>query len=433
MTKARDIRVGVVAFLFFVAVGGPAIRNALGWWGWGVAVAAALTVSLVWVIRERRQIHWNFVPFALVLWMLLAALSISWSAYPLSSLLGVGALFGGVLLALPLGTLTTRAQLRDGFALMARWVLGLSLVFELIVSWFVRHPVAPVWLGIGWEESLKQQQWSRNVLFVDGKIQGLLGNSTATATLAAVALIVFAIQFVDDRNRRAWHVGWIVVAAGIILLTRSAGVLIALVAVAAVLVLMLAVRRYTSRRARITIASIAAAAVLGAVIAVTFFDAQLLALLGKDSTLTNRTGIWETVIGVADDRPWFGWGWVSYWTPWVEPFEGLVTINGVTQTHAHNAWLDIWLQLGIVGLVVFALLVLRTLIRAWTAATDRPRLGLTQEGAYDATSVLPLLVVVLLLVQSASESHLLVEGWWVMFTALAIRLKSDAIKDPGRL
>lgn len=433
MTKARDIRVGVAAFLLFVAVGGPAIRNALGWWGWGIAAAAALLISVVWVVRERRRIHWNFLPFALVAWVLLAVLSIAWSAYPLSSLLGSAALLAGVLVALPLGALTTRSQLRDGFAVMARWILGLSLVFELIVAWFVRHPVTPLWLGVAWEDSFKQQQWSRNVLFVDGKIQGLLGNSTATATLAAVALIVFAIQFVDDRNRRAWHVGWIVIAAGILVLTRSAGVLIALLAVAAVLVLVLALRRYPSRRARMTIAGVAGVAVIGALVAVTFFSAQLLGLLGKDSTLTNRTGIWETVIGVADDRPVFGWGWVSYWTPWVEPFEGLVTINGVTQTHAHNAWLDVWLQLGIVGLVVFGLLVLRTLIRAWTAATDRPRLGLTLHGPYDATSAMPLLISVLLLVQSASESHLLVEGWWVLFAALSIRLKADAIKDPARV
>ena len=75
----------------------------------------------------------------------------------------------------------------------------------------------------------------------------------------------------------------------------------------------------------------------------------LLGLFGKSDDLTGRLDIWNAVIGLAAQRPWFGWGWVGYWPPWVEPFDGLAVRNGVEYLQAHNAWLDVWLQLGIVG------------------------------------------------------------------------------------
>ncbi|MET1042502.1 MAG: O-antigen ligase family protein [Microbacteriaceae bacterium] len=433
MTEARDIRVVAAGFLLFVGIGGAGIRNALGWWGWGLAVAAAVAISIVWIARERAKPR---MPYSLIAWLGLSLLSLIWSAYPASTLLGLGAQWLAVLFAIPMAATLTRVQLRDALGATLRWILGLSILFELIVSWFVRHPVAPVWLGIGWEDAFKQQQWSRNALFVDGKIQGILGNSTALATVAAVAVIVIAVQLADQwggRGRRTWNIGWLLVAGGVMAMTRSAGVIVALVAAAAVLVLVLAVRNASTRRAHIVIASVASAAVVVALIGITFFSEQLLGLLGKDSTLTNRTDIWQTVLSVADDRPVLGWGWVSYWTPWTEPFTGLVTINGVVQTHAHNAWLDIFLQLGVIGLIVFGVFVIRTLIRAWTSAIDRRRLSRTVTAPYDATSMLPLLVIVLLLVQTASESHLLVEGWWLVLVVFAIKLKTDALRDPARL
>ena len=53
-----------------------------------------------------------------------------------------------------------------------------------------------------------------------------------------------------------------------------------------------------------------------------------------------------------------------------EPFDDLVVIRGVTYLQAHNAWLDVFLQLGVIGLIVLLALVLSTLARSWTIAAD---------------------------------------------------------------
>ena len=126
-----------------------------------------------------------------------------------------------------------------------------------------------------------------------------------------------------------------------------------------------------------------------AFIAVTVFGRQLLALVGKSETLTGRAGIWDAVIGLAQQRPGFGWGWVSYWVPWVAPFDHLVTRAGVLQLHAHNAWLDVWLQLGIAGLLVFGFFVLVTSLRAWFVAVDRPGPAAVPAGQPQAAPLQP--------------------------------------------
>ena len=149
----------------------------------------------------------------------------------------------------------------------------------------------------------------------------------------------------------------------------------------------------------------------------------LLTLLGKSADLTGRLDIWRSVTGLAAERPVFGWGWVSYWAPWVEPFQGLAVRRGVTYLQAHNAWLDVWLQLGILGLIVFAALVFSTLWRCWFLAVDRPRRGLADTEPFAASALLPLLLLVALLAQSLAESRILIESGWLLLVVLAVTTK----------
>jgi O-antigen ligase len=172
-------------------------------------------------------------------------------------------------------------------------------------------------------------------------------------------------------------------------------------------------------------AGIAAAGIALALI----FRTTLLGLLGKSPDLTNRLDIWDTVLGLANQRPAVGWGWVGYWPPWVEPFDGLIVIKGVPYYQAHNAWVDIFLQLGIVGLVVFGGLVLSTLGRSWARAVDLPR------ARGKAIGLLPILVMVMLLVHSLAESRLLIEIGFALLVVFAIRTRSNRGQNqhlPGR-
>jgi O-antigen ligase len=99
----------------------------------------------------------------------------------------------------------------------------------------------------------------------------------------------------------------------------------------------------------------------------------------------------------------------------------------VQQTHAHNAWLDVWLQVGIVGLVIFAALVLSALARSWSLAVDRAQVAPGEPQPYTAVSLLPVLLLTALIVQSLAESRLLVEFGWTMLVLIAVKTKAEEL------
>ncbi len=79
--------------------------------------------------------------------------------------------------------------------------------------------------------------------------------------------------------------------------------------------------------------------------------------LGRDSTLTSRVPIWDMLRGMKTN-PIVGSGFESFWTK-----DRIELMDNVMGTHSvHNGYLDIYLNLGIIGLVIFGLMVLSAYI-----------------------------------------------------------------------
>jgi exopolysaccharide production protein ExoQ len=410
--------------VFFTVLSGDTERYALTWYGWGAIVAAIFVIGLVIVIRSRSRWRIAWLPFPLLAFLALATVSVIWSDYrqwtAAAALLSIVTAVGALSLAI---SFTLRELMRLlGHAL--RIILAASIVFELVVALFVRHPFTPWWTDYSGQKIHPAEYWSRDLLLHGDRIQGIMGNSDLLGFVALLGVIVFALEFASRSMRRGWSGFWIIVALADIALTRSATVAVAAVAVAvAALVLVLLRRARTDRNRRIIGGISIIAIVLGAVAAIVF-RADLLRLLNKSSTLTGRTDIWAEVIRLASQRPVLGWGWISYWVPGLAPFDRPVfRIGGIQYLQAHDAWLDLWLQLGVVGVVVFAAFALSALVRSWILAVDRPQLGPDTPSRYDATTLLPVLVLVALLAQSVAESRLLIEYGLLLLTLFAIKSK----------
>ncbi|MGN7799175.1 O-antigen ligase family protein [Leifsonia sp. 22587] len=414
----------LAAVVLFTLFAGEFWRDLISWPGYFALAGVLAVVVAVVLVRARPRFRWRTTPKTLLVFLALAIVSIAWSAYPGASALGVVAqlatTIAGLFLGLRLGMRGLLSALGNAF----RWILGLSLLFELVVAVFVRQPVLPL-TPVQPAPPGKVPQaffWSRDLLFHGGPIQGIVGNSNLLAMIALLAIVVFGIQLADRAVRRGSAASWLVVAVLTLALTRSATVIAATLAVAVVLAFALWARRVGPAR-RTPVYVTAFALLIAGVVLISVFASRIPALFGKSEDLTGRLDIWHAVIGLAQQRPVFGWGWVSYWAPWVKPFEGLATRNGVEYLQAHNAWLDVWLQLGIVGLVVFILLVLTTFGRSWFLAVDRPRTGIADDAPYTATALLPLLLLAALIAQSFAESRILIEGGWALLVALAVSTK----------
>lgn len=91
---------------------------------------------------------------------------------------------------------------------------------------------------------------------------------------------------------------------------------------------------------------------------------RMLGLIGKDTTLTGRTTLWNVVVGFIGERPVLGWGYRAMWTlddPTTTLADKLTGGWGVTSSH--NAFLEITLQLGLVGVVLLTGIILIALWR----------------------------------------------------------------------
>lgn len=427
MTETSVYRRTLATLGLFSIAAGDVWRNLIGWYGWGAVVGVLVTLAIVELIRLRVDLR--LLPYPLVAFLVLCAASIAWSAYPAASALGLAFVVLTTAYGLYLATALDLTTFVRCLGTALRWILGLSLAFELFVATVIRDKVLPFWVDYSHLDKIPAAfYWSRNLLFEGGRIQGIVGNANILAFAALLAVIVFGVQIAARSASRFWTTAWMLIALGTLALTRSSTVLVAGVAVAIVAGYLWFVRRIPAER---RIPWYIAGAVVGAagIALVLVFRNNLLALLGKSPDLTNRFDIWDTVLGLANQRPAVGWGWVGYWPPWVEPFDDLVVIKGVTYLQAHNAWIDVYLQLGIVGLVVFGALVLSTLGRAWARAVDLPR------ARGKAIGLLPILVMVMLIVHSLAESRLLIEIGFALLVVFAIRTRSNRGQNqhlPGR-
>lgn len=411
--------------LFTVTLGGNAYRNVFGWPVFlGIAALLVVTGIVLMVTLKPQRFRWYRLPAPVLLFLTLAVLSITWSAYRFESLLGTLAQLATTAAAVVVAYLLTWQETLRTLAIALRYLLGLSLVFELFVSLVLQRRVLPWWLEPPAGTTPNLLYWSRNLLFDGGPIQGLVGSSTLLGFLALLGLIVFAVQLRAGLVRPFAGWSWVGLALLMLALTRSATVTVALVFVAVTLMFIRIARRTRADR-RMPMYFIGAGLLTATIVGTVLARQTIFRMLGKSADLTGRAETWEKVIALASERPWFGHGWISYWAPWVEPFESLDVQGGVQVMHAHNAWLDVWLQLGIVGLILFANLVFVATWRVWFRAVDQPRRGPGAPLPYATSAIWPALIVVAMLVQSLTESRILIEGGWLLLVLVTVKTRFD--------
>jgi exopolysaccharide production protein ExoQ len=81
--------------------------------------------------------------------------------------------------------------------------------------------------------------------------------------------------------------------------------------------------------------------------------------LEKDESLTGRVPLWENLIPVALQRPVSGHGYGAAFGGFFSPIHEVWIQNLWNPSHAHNALLQIWLEVGIFGVVCYVIVLLR--------------------------------------------------------------------------
>ncbi|HEX4113398.1 MAG TPA: O-antigen ligase family protein [Stellaceae bacterium] len=124
----------------------------------------------------------------------------------------------------------------------------------------------------------------------------------------------------------------------------------------------------------------------------------LTSLIGKDATLTGRVDLWQLVLPYGDKRPWLGYGYGAFWnedSPLTQEIWRI--LNSYKPPHAHNGWIETYLELGLTGCIVVAVQMLQMMFASARASS----LGRDVDAPYI------LLVLVLMLLFNMVESDLI--------------------------
>jgi O-antigen ligase len=158
-------------------------------------------------------------------------------------------------------------------------------------------------------------------------------------------------------------------ALGLLMLSESRTALACLALGAA---LMLAVRLplLRNRPSRLVGAAVVTAALLTAADLAFNIRDEAFELLGRDATLTHRTGIWRMLLTLPT-QPALGEGFMSFWSG--PRLQAIWTMLQAGILQAHNGYLEQYLNLGVVGVVfMVALFALGLLGARAQLATDVP-------------------------------------------------------------
>ncbi|NES25099.1 MAG: O-antigen ligase family protein [Symploca sp. SIO3E6] len=181
----------------------------------------------------------------------------------------------------------------------------------------------------------------------------------------AIASVLWYLR-ANHQSKQRW-LSWGIAAISVILIpqTKSSGALFLFITLFALVVSTNFLKKLKFQYAVVGITSLLFITMLISILIVTNLE-QILGATGKDLTLTGRTQIWADYWAAAQQRLWLGYAPYGFWQDWLgvnNPAEKWNT-RWWMPPHTHNGFLDVTLDLGLIGLAILLLSFLVNLIQA---------------------------------------------------------------------
>jgi len=390
--RAVSLTIVATAYLAFT------VKATMGWPALIAVVSSLVVLAAASLIIRGRDLEWHgILPISLLIFVGWSALSIFWSDYQWASLgsilYQVAFAFLGIYVALTRDLIQVVRAFGDVF----RVILLVSIVVEVLSGLLLDVP-------------FKFLNVVGNLAYA-GPIQGLAGSRNQLGLIALLALVTFFIEWRTRSVPRPLANASLVLAGLMVIFSRSPitfGVLG--VAVVAALALF-GLRRLTPASRRVGQFVLLGAVVLFSTIGF-FMRGRLLDMFNAGNEFEFRLSLWRAISAITPTNSLEGFGWIGYWRSTLPPYFGIDPFRA-PHASALNAYLDVWLQLGLVGLVAFVAFVALALGRSWVLASNKR----------SVVYLWPALVVVVLAVTSFAESSVLVEFGW--FTLVICALKAS--------
>ncbi len=296
-----------------------------------IYLASTLWFAFLLAIRWKQTLQVVMRDRFTILLAVFAFASILWSVAPDASYVRAVGLIGTTLFGI---YLATQYSLKEQIVVMA-WsfglVIGLSILYALLLPQF------------GIMGGVHTGDW-----------RGIYTHKNTLGMRMVLSGATFLLLLLDSKRPSLFPALGLASSAALIALSTSKGALIKFVVVLAVVGLCQLLRW----RWRYLVPVVLGGTFIG--------SASLLWALGnleaiaeflnKDITLTGRTEIWQFVVEVLQRKPWLGYGYDAFWSQGLDGDAAYIWRAFMWETpHAHNGFLDIWLQLGFVGVSLLVL------------------------------------------------------------------------------
>ncbi|MDP4004959.1 O-antigen ligase [Methylobacterium sp. NEAU K] len=331
-------RLGLDAFpwillILLAPVAGEQVKlpglDKLVWLGSDLAALAFLVLR-----RDLASTLFGSRPIILA-WPALAIASATWSLTP-----DISAYHGLQLLATIVAGIALRAS------------MGISGLVRIVFLGLLGGQILSVLLGVA-APSLTRG--------LSGEWSGIYSHKNVLGSLMSLQLLCAACLFLEGWHRLLTAVAFLG-ALGLLASSHSATALVA-GAVGLAPLTAITVWRQGSRITGFCLGIAIALAGVGIMVAATYgadLSTSLLSDLGKDTTLTGRTILWQFGIDQFWREPVLGIGYKAYWE---SPLTTAAYLHFTTQQKVwffHNNFIDIAVAFGVVGLVIFTGVVLDT-------------------------------------------------------------------------
>ena len=302
----------------------------------------------------------------LVLFLLLAFISLLWSVAPLVSLFRWLELFLATLIAAFFGIRLSPMRMMEALFWFGAvlFILSIALAYGApptgTMYW---NPFYGAWRGV---------YWHRNHL------------ASITALLSAIYLMRMVYSLRDRNSKVVLDALFYVLSLVILVFARSATGFILVIVLHVFVFSAWLWLHFSNRLRRQHYLAILGLGLLAGVFILTNLD-FVFGLFNRDATMTGRVSLWTHLLELAGRRPWLGHGFGAIWT--LDTFREEIRVLDKWPSQpliGDNGLLDIYLHLGIVGVLVFSAVLILITVRTF-------RYALTQQTL---VGFFPLLVMI---------------------------------------
>lgn len=243
--------------------------------------------------------------------------------------------------------------------------------------------------------------------------QGVVAHRNTLGRLAVLAAVILALHFLE-RVRRTTIFLAIVFLFLVVILTQSKTAVVYFVLGIAAFPFARAFHRNSVRRKKILV--LALLAFCGLTVLAYYNWEQFTYSLGRDPALTGRFALWVLSMTWIADKPFLGYGFDAFWSNYYGPAADFRIASGwLAAPHAHNGFINLWLDLGLIGVLLFVL----GFIITYREAVSFAKITKSVEGIWPVTFLTFFIVYSFTETSFLSRNDLL----WILYLAVMFSLR----------